>query len=321
MEQIIALDEFAQDTLKGLSSEKKYLFSKYFYDKKGSEIFRDIMRMPEYYLTNCELEIFQTQKEQILSEFKNGGAHFDILELGAGDGLKTKVLLSHFVNRQIDFTYSPIDISGTAVTNLVEDLKDDIPGLQVNGLNGDYFKMLDSFKNNGNPRKIALFLGSNIGNFNDAQTLDFLLKLRNSLNSTDQVFIGFDLKKEENIILKAYNDKAGHTAAFNLNLLVRINRELGADFNIDNFYHHEVYDNLSGRAESFLISNTTQEVHIKMLGMTFPFLRDEKIYTEMSQKYDLQMIENLADKTGFQIVRNYVDKRQYFMNSLWKLKS
>jgi dimethylhistidine N-methyltransferase len=321
MEQIIALDEFARDTLKGLSSENKYLFSKYFYDKKGSEIFQDIMRMPEYYLTDCEMEIFQTQKEQILSEFKNGGAHFDLLELGAGDGLKTKVLLSHFVNQQIDFTYSPIDISISAVTNLVEDLRYDIPGLQVNGLSGDYFKMLGSFNNNGNLRKVALFLGSNIGNFNDAQAVDFLVKLRNSLKDSDQVFIGFDLKKKENIILEAYNDKAGHTAAFNLNLLVRINRELGADFNIDNFYHQELYDNFSGKAESFLISKIPQEVHIKMLDKTFSFRKDEKIYTEMSQKYDLQMIESLADKTGFQIVRNYVDKRQYFMNSLWKLKS
>ncbi len=318
---ITQLSDFAIDTLEGLASNPKSLSSKYFYDDRGSAIFQDIMRMPEYYLTDCELEIFQTHKNEILQEFKNGGAHFEVLELGAGDGLKTKVLLSHFVNQQIDFTYSPIDISGLAVNNLVDDLRLRIPGLKVNGLIGDYFNMLSSFKNNGSPRKVALFLGSNIGNLTKNQSVDFLSKLKESLNQTDQLFIGFDLKKRGNIILDAYNDKTGHTSAFNLNLLTRINRELKADFILDHFYHQEFYDEYSGRAESFLISTTKHEVTIEALDRVFNFEKEERIFMEMSQKYDIELIQELAEKSGFEIVRNFVDKRQYFMNSLWKLKN
>lgn len=313
-------NEFLQDTLKGLSSNPKYLSSKYFYDERGSKIFQDIMRMPEYYLTDCELEIFKTQQDKILNEFKNGSDGFDVLELGAGDGMKTKVLLKHFVNKKVKFTYSPVDISGTVINNLIKDLQKEIPDLNVEGLKGDYFKMISSFKDKISKRKIILFLGSNIGNFTQDQSLDFLVKLKNSMNKNDLLFIGFDLKKDESIIIDAYNDPTDHTATFNLNLLHRINRELGANFKEDNFYHKEVYDAKSGKAESFLISKVEQTVTIKKSNKEFTFYKGEKIFTEMSQKFDISMIEELAERSGFKIVRNYFDKRQYFMNSLWRLK-
>lgn len=313
-------NEFLQDTLKGLSSNPKYLSSKYFYDEKGSKIFQDIMRMPEYYLTDCELEIFKTQQQEILNDFTNGPDGFDVLELGAGDGMKTKVLLKHFVKQKANFTYSPVDISGTVICELIKDFKNEIPDLHVEGLKGDYFKMISSFKYKISKRKIVLFLGSNIGNFPLEQSIDFLRKLKKSMNINDLLFIGFDLKKDESLILDAYNDASGHTAAFNLNLLYRINREMDADFIPDNFYHEEVYDTKSGKAESFLISKQEQSVIIKKLNTTFFFAEGEKIFTEMSQKFSINMIEEFAEKSGFEIVRNYFDKRQYYMNSLWKLK-
>lgn len=320
MEQVIQLTDFATDTLEGLTAVPKYLSSKYFYDKRGSKIFQDIMHMPEYYLTDCELEIFKTQKQDILNDFAGEKIKFELVELGAGDGLKTKILLSHFLNCKADFKYTPVDISGEAVKNLVADLNYEIPGLQVNGRIGDYFELIRDFNVNGQAKRIILFLGSNIGNFNEQKSLDFLNRLRMVLNPQDQIFIGFDLKKDPEVILRAYNDPHGYTASFNLNLLRRINDELNGNFELLKFKHHEVYDPQNGTARSFLVSREKQSVFIGTLNKTIHFEKWETVFTEMSQKYDLQMINLLAEKSGFEVVRNYFDKRLYFVNSLWKLK-
>ena len=320
MEQVATLTEFANDTLEGLSANSKYLSSKYFYDTRGSRIFQDIMQMPEYYLTDCELEILRTRKQEILEAFAEKDARYNLIELGAGDGLKTKVLLSHLHDQNAIFEYTTIDISEEAVKNLVANLKQEIPGIKINGRVGDYFQLMEKISHNNHSKKILLFLGSNIGNFNKTQSLIFLKKLNFQMQSGDLLFIGFDLKKDKEIILKAYNDPHGHTAAFNLNLLQRINDELNADFDLDNFKHIEVYDPESGTAKSKLISLKKQEVIIHNLNKIISFEEGESIFMEMSQKYDMQMIMDLADKSGFEIVRNLYDKRQYFINSLWKLK-
>ena len=320
METLTILTEFAQDTLVGLSASPKYLFSKYFYDTKGSRIFQDIMQMPEYYLTDCELEIFETEKQEIFETFTGKDAQYNLIELGAGDGLKTKILLSHFHDQNAFFEYTPIDISEGAVKILVTDLEREIPGIKINGKVGDYFLLMEEINRYDHTKKIILFLGSNIGNFNENESLSFLNKLKSVMQSGDLLFIGFDLKKDQDIILKAYNDPHGHTAAFNLNLLQRINDELNADFNLHNFRHIEVYDPKSGTAKSNLISLKKQEVKIHDLNKTISFEDGESIFMEISQKYDMEMIMYFADKSGFEIVRNFYDKRQYFVNSLWKLK-
>jgi dimethylhistidine N-methyltransferase len=321
MEQISNNTEFLKDVLEGLSSEQKYLSSKYFYNDEGSKIFQDIMRMPEYYLTDCELEIFTSFKQEILNDFEIKDGRFELLELGAGDGLKTKILLSHFLEQKIDFKYLPIDISQDAVQTLVDELKTELPDLKVDGLIGDYFDLIGDIEVNGYLKKIVLFLGSNIGNFNNQTSVDFFTHLKAVLNPQDQVFIGFDMMKDSNVILNAYNDPHGHTSAFNLNLLQRINDDLGGNFNIEHFKHEEFYDETSGTASSYLISLKKQKIEISGLNSSFLFQKGESIFMEMSQKYDLEMIDELASKTGFEVVRNYFDKRQYFVNSLWKLKS
>ena len=321
MEQISNNTEFLKDVLEGLSSVQKYLSSKYFYNDEGSKIFQDIMRMPEYYLTDCELEIFTSFKQEILNDFEIKDGRFELLELGAGDGLKTKILLSHFLEQKIDFKYLPIDISQDAVQTLVDELKTELPDLKVDGLIGDYFDLIGDIEVNGYLKKIVLFLGSNIGNFNNQTSVDFFTHLKAVLNPQDQVFIGFDMMKDSNVILNAYNDPHGHTSAFNLNLLQRINDDLGGNFNIEHFKHEEFYDETSGTASSYLISLKKQKIEISGLNSSFLFQKGESIFMEMSQKYDLEMIDELASKTGFEVVRNYFDKRQYFVNSLWKLKS
>lgn len=319
MDRITAITEFAADTLKGLSSSPKSLSSKYFYDTGGSKIFEDIMRMPEYYLTDCEAEIFERHKQDITKEFSTTGKGLELIELGAGDGYKTKILLSHMMMQNIDFAFIPIDISESAVHKLQLDLCRNLPGLKVEGLHGDYFKLISGL--DGVRPKVVLFLGSNIGNFSYSESLSFLEQLHSILNEGDKMLIGFDLIKDPEIILKAYNDPNGYTAAFNLNLLCRINDELDANFNTDHFFHREIYDPQTGAAKSYLISEKKQTVHIRQLDQTFHFMKEEKIFMEISQKYDIPMIEDLADKSGFEIITHLYDSRKWFVDSLWRVKS
>ncbi len=314
------LTDIAEDTFKGFSASPKFHYSKYFYDDRGSKIFQDIMNMPEYYLTNCEEEIFMDQKQDIFQSFNPGNERFDVIELGAGDGMKTKILLKYFKNKNANFTFMPIDISEEAVNILVNDLSKNFPQINVDPKIGDYFQMMEEINSYDSAPKIILFLGSNIGNYNESESIDFFSHLRRVMNQGDKLFIGFDLKKDPKIILDAYDDPHGHTAAFNLNLLQRLNDELGANFNLEQFKHQEVYDPQTGTAKSFLISLVKQSAYIQGLEKSFEFDQWETIYTEMSQKYDLKMIVSFADRCGFEIVRNFTDSRQYFMNSLWKLK-
>lgn len=317
MEQLI-LTSFAKDCLDGLMADQKYLSSKYFYDKRGSEIFQDIMRMPEYYLTDCELEIFQQQKEDIYSAFSTNSSTLELVELGAGDGLKTKILLSHFLDQNLDFEYAPIDISESAVHQLINELKNKFPNLRTRALIGDYFHLLEELNHQDIP-KVLMFLGSNIGNFSWNEAVSFLSQLRSQMKNQDQLFIGFDLKKDPQIILKAYSDPHGHTAAFNLNLLNRINKELVANFDLSSFKHLETYDQESGATKSYLISQKKQTVDLSKLDEQIYFEKGESIFMEVSQKYDEGMISDLAHTSGFKVSQNFYDSRQYYINSLWVL--
>lgn len=308
---------FAEDVNKGLSSKNKYLESKYFYDDKGDQLFQKIMGLSEYYLTDCEFEILFENRDVYREYFQNTRTSFSLIELGAGDGLKTKILLRHFYQHNTDFTYLPIDISGNVLSLLQKDLRDELPGLHMQTFQGDYFDALKNLNATNSNRKVILFLGSTIGNFAHEQAIDFLQKLNENMNPDDQLLIGFDLKKDPRIILRAYDDEDGVTRAFNLNLLERINRELGGEFNTDNFYHYPTYDPVTGETKSFLISKRAQDVYIRGLQKNFHFHMGEPIFMEISQKYDLENIRNLASKTGFKIEDNFFDTRKFYTNSLW----
>lgn len=320
MEQQTIVSELATDTLKGLSSKPKYLLSKYFYDDEGSRIFQDIMQMPEYYLTNCEHEIFTMQKEQIINAFMKKSSAFEIIELGSGDGLKTKVLLKSMLNQALNFQYIPVDISQNANKQLVESLAKEMPSLIVNAKTGDFFQVMKKLNGYSDHRKVILFLGSNIGNFSDDETKLFLSQLSAFARKGDQVMIGFDLKKSPDIILKAYDDPHGHTGRFNLNHLIRLNRELGADFDINNFQHYTDYDPQTGAVKSFLVSKKDQLVHVESLEKSFHFKQWETIYMELSRKFDLEIIESLAENHGFRVEKHFTDSRNYFVDSLWVKK-
>lgn len=309
---------FAEDVLAGFTSTPKTLSSKYFYDDEGSRLFMEIMKLPEYYLTRSELEIFTSQTAGIFEAFSPETDGFDLIELGAGDGTKTAVLIDHFLNRGADFTYLPIDISQEALDALAAKFRREFPDLLITTRTGDYFRILETLKNGAGRRKILMFLGSNIGNFNRAQSLDFFKQLRGVMNANDLLFTGFDLQKDPHVIINAYDDAQGVTAAFNLNLLKRINRELGANFDLENFSHYAVYRPVECAARSFLISREKQSVYIEALGRSFDFEQWEAIFMEISQKYSLSMIENLAAESGFQIEKNFFDSQNFYTDSLWK---
>lgn len=312
------LTQFAEDVLRGLSSTPKSLSSKYFYDDEGSRLFQEIMKLPEYYLTGCENEIFTEQTDAIFRSFANSGSGFDLIELGAGDGTKTAVLVDHFLKQNADISYSPIDISQEALDFLTAKFHSEFPDLRIDARNGDYFGILQSLKNGGGRRKVILFLGSNIGNFSREQSVSFFRHLREVMNPNDLLFIGFDLQKDPHVIANAYDDSSGVTAAFNLNLLKRLNRELAADFDLDKFTHYANYRPIDGSARSYLISRERQTVRIEALNRSFEFDAWEAVFMEISQKYSLQMIESLAAESGFEIKQNFFDSRDYYCDSLWR---
>lgn len=309
------MNQFAKDVLDGLSTTPKTLSSKYFYDKKGDQLFQQIMALEDYYLTRSEYSIFEKNKEAILSSFNSGADKFNLVEFGAGDGYKTKVLLRHFIKNSADFTYMPIDISGNVLRMLETSLLEELPDLQVEGIQNDYFKALDKLHDSP-ARNIVLFLGSNIGNFTGDQAVQFLKQLNESLKTDDLLFIGFDLKKDPEVVLDAYNDREGVTAAFNLNLLTRINDELSGSFDLSKFKHAPIYNPLTGTTSSFLVSTEKQVVEV--MDSAIQFDAWEAIRMEISQKYDQKMIKGLAADSGFEIVGDFTDKQNYFLNSVWK---
>lgn len=312
------LTQFAEDVLRGLSSTPKQLSSRYFYDDEGSRLFMKIMELPEYYLTRAEYGIFMEQANKIYLAFTNGAPEIDLIELGAGDGTKTAVLIEHFLDKGLDFTYSPIDISQEANDALSAKFGENFPGLRIRPFTGNYFHVLSSLTNGNGRRKVLMFLGSNIGNFLREQALDFFRKLRAVMSENDRLFIGFDMQKDPRVIVRAYDDPAGVTAAFNLNLLERINRELGGNFALSKFSHYAQYRPVECAARSFLISREKQTVTIDALNRSFDFEQWEPIFMEISQKYTRPMIEELAVESGFKIETDFFDAENFYVDSLWR---
>lgn len=309
---------FRMDVLEGLNKTPKKLSSKYFYDKKGDELFQQIMNLPEYYLSRCELDIFKNKTGELADLIvPKNGEPFDLIELGAGDALKSTFLLEYLTDQNLEFTYMPIDISGNILNVLLENLSDKIPKLEIEFLEGEYHEMLQKAMSISSRKKVVLFLGSNIGNMDVQEALDFCKFLYENLASEDIVLIGFDLQKNPHIILDAYNDKTGITAAFNLNLLARINRELGADFNLRNFQHYQTYDPETGACRSFLISLCDQKVHID--NQIIDFNENEFIDMEISQKFTESDIDTLRNSIGFKKVGEVKDSKNWFVDSVWKV--
>lgn len=307
------INSFRKDVVRGLCAEQKYLSSKYFYDEKGSRIFQEIMQLEEYYLPECETEILVQQSGQILNQI-----HFDeldVIELGAGDGTKTVVFLEKAVQMGKEITYFPMDISADILVVNQQHVRKRLKDLAVVPLAGDYFVTIKELKRREKPR-LVMFMGSNIGNYQGEKAIEFIRFINDFLNPGDFFLMGVDLKKNPHVIRAAYNDEGGVTKRFNLNLLERINRELGGDFELKAFEHYGVYNPLDGEALSFLVSLEDQDVHIG--NQTFHFDEYETIHTEISQKYSLKELDQMAVKTGFSWDRHFTDSKGYYSLSLFR---
>ena len=307
------------DLLSGFSKKNKAIPSKYFYDDNGSALFNRITTHPDYYLTRCELEILDKAKHKIADLF--GKNPFNLVELGPGEGIKTELLIDHCLENKMNFTYIPIDISYQYLKEIVDKLDRHQPKIPLLPIHSDYFNGLKWLNLDSNTCNLALFLGSSIGNFSMSGAEEFLCHLRENLHLNDYALIGFDLRKDIDLLQRAYDDSDGITRAFNLNLLHRMNNALGANFDISKFHHYATYNVAIGAMESYLISLEPQTVNINALNTSFNFEAFEAIHVECSYKYTLAQIEALAQRSGFKMVENFFDSQGYFVDSLWQAQS
>lgn len=301
------MTELARHVAEGLARTPKALSSMYFYDDAGSRLFQQIMALPEYYPTRAEFAIFREHGAAIGAALgATAGGPFTLVELGAGDGAKTQLLLRELLAADSDFTYAPVDISAGAMGGLVAALARELPALRVVPVVESYAAALKQLRTQPG-RKAVLFLGSNIGNFGPVERLDFLRQLAAPLGADDRLLIGFDLQKDPRRIRAAYDDAQGITAAFNLNLLTRLNRELGADFDLARWQHYTDYEPLTGAVRSFLVSTEAQAVCFAALEETVAFAAWEVIHTENSYKFTRSQIEVLAAEAGLRVVDFFTD--------------
>lgn len=307
---------FLNDVLAGLQQNPKILSSKYFYDEVGSKIFQEIMDMPSYYLPKAELDIIHSQSKAIASHFRS--KKVDLIELGAGDGRKMVHFVKILSKSTAELNYIPLDISSSILKVNRDLFEQEIPEIHVKPLAGDFFQTLPEIEDNTHTR-IVLFLGSNIGNFRKEKAIEFLGFVGDHLQQGDFFLLGVDLKKHPRTIRNAYDDPGGITKRFNLNLLKRINRELNGDFDLQAFDHYATYHPITGASESFLISLQQQTVQIG--DHDFQFEKNETIQTEISQKYDFPMLENLASESGYTIDSIYKDTDEQFAWVLMKVAS
>jgi dimethylhistidine N-methyltransferase len=294
---------FASDVIDGLSQHPKRLSPKYFYDATGSELFEQITLLPEYYPTRTELGILRDRGSEIAAILPKGAA---LVEFGAGATTKVRLLL----NECAFGAYVPVDISGDFLKAQADTLRRDFPGLDVYPVTADFtapFALPEPVQ--AIPR-VGFFPGSTLGNFEPHEACAFLRSARDILGEGAEMVIGVDLEKDERVLYEAYNDAAGVTARFNLNVLVRINRELGGNFDISAFTHRAIYNRDRHRIEMHLISRKAQTV--RMLGRSFSFRAGETIHTESSYKYSLERFTALAQGSGWKPLKSWTDAASMF---------
>lgn len=293
---------FYEDTKHGLQQQQKSLASKYFYNPEGDRLFQQIMALEEYYPSRCEAEILREQAGSIVRP----QGPFDLIELGAGDGTKTVHLLRHLSPD----SYIPVDISGHILGELQCALKAQLPDLDVTPVQGEYLPALQKAVRLSSRHKVVLFLGANIGNFTPFEAAAFCTAVRRLLAPGDTFIVGFDLKKDPRIIQQAYDDSLGVTRLFNLNLLKRINNELGADFAIRQFEHYCSYDPITGACKSYLVSLCDQLVSFPDYQVRLE--RGECVWTEISQKYSRHEITQMMTHAGYKVENILTDRKDWF---------
>jgi L-histidine N-alpha-methyltransferase len=303
---------FRDDVAHGLQQPQKTIPPKYFYDEYGSLLFEEICQQPEYYLTRTEAAILKSHAAEMIE----AAGDCAIIELGSGSSVKTRLLLDECQRRGYLTQYIPIDISASMLEAAARSLTTEYPRLRIEALAADYVTGLSALPSA--LRRLVLFLGSNLGNFSLAEQDQLFARLTTALHPGDFLLIGLDLRKPITIIEPAYNDAAGVTAAFNLNLLQRMNRELQADFNLSTFSHIAFYNREHHQIEMHLRSECDQQVTIRDLGLRTPFQQGETIHTEISRKFDLDNVTAHLSRFGFQLRRHWTDVRAWFAVCLFQ---
>src|SRR5829696_679178 len=307
------LTGLAEDVHKGLSAHPKRFLPKYFYDELGSQLFEAICLLPEYYLTRAENEILQKYAGEIVSALHGEKT---LVEMGSGSASKTQLVIEALLRRQKDLVFMPVDISASALESSSRILLQSYPQLKIEAYAADYFAGLAELGKKPRTRTLALFLGSNISNFDRDEALRFLRAMRSVLNEGDALLLGADLKKDPAVLEAAYNDALGVTSAFNLNVLARINRELDASFDLRAFRHVAFYNEEMGRIEIYIESLVEQTVRIEKLDLEIHFSAGELIHTENSYKYDIAGIAQLAASTSFELSHTWTDSQERFSSNL-----
>jgi L-histidine Nalpha-methyltransferase len=298
------LTALAGDVRAGLTSSPKRLPCRYFYDHEGSLLFEAICRLPEYYLPQAERESLLRGAAEIVACCPPGAV---LIELGSGSATKTRILIEALLRQQAALRYIPIDISRTTLEESSQGLLRDYPALDVTAIACEYQDGLARLNGEADAPKLVLWLGSNIGNLDRAEAAQFLGRVGGLMSAADRLLVTIDLRKDQATLHRAYDDSRGVTARFNLNLLTRINRELGGHFDLETFRHRAVYNEEPGRIEMYLVSTRSQEVPIDVLEIEVPFGEGEAIHTEDSYKYSLSEIDALAEAADLSIERQWFD--------------
>ena len=306
--ELIALSPFAEDVQLGLSSSPKTLPCKLFYDQPGSALFEQITRLPEYYPTRTELEILCHRGAEIADEVRPTIA---VVELGSGTAAKTITLLQAFSRRQMRVPYFPVDISPAALAEARDRVESQCTRVSVRPVVADFSHGF-SFLRNIPGRKLVLYLGSSIGNFDPGPAVEMLSQIRSQLAPSDALLLGTDLVKDAAILVPAYDDAQGVTAQFNKNILARLNRELGANFDLDCFRHIARWNSEKSRMEIYLESLRPQVVHIALLNFHIQLANGERIHTENSYKYSMPMVRQMLKLSGFSLDATWFDHRTWF---------
>ncbi|WP_420238098.1 L-histidine N(alpha)-methyltransferase [Telmatobacter bradus] len=294
----------------GLTAQLKRLPAWLFYDAAGSQLFERITELPEYYLTRVERTIFARTSDEFFAGFGQNAVR--ITELGAGSADKTRLILAAALRRQPSVVYEPVDVSATALDAARERIERELPAVRVAPCVADYTHAFELSAIGAQEHRLLLFIGSSLGNFDPAEAAALLHNVRAALRPGDCFLLGVDLVKDECVLLSAYDDAAGVTAAFNKNMLVRLNRELGADFDLASFAHRAVWNAAAQRMEMHLESRVAQSIHIAALDLTVCFAKAERLHTENSYKYQPGEAEQMLVRSGFTPLQCWMDPRQWF---------
>jgi dimethylhistidine N-methyltransferase len=308
----VLISPIAEEVLRGLSVSERKLPPKLFYDAEGSRLFDGITETPEYYPTRTERALLREYAGEMVQQ---AGNNLTLVELGAGSASKTQVLIQALLRRQLRAEFYPVDVSSSALQGALATLNGHFPRLRVSPIVADYTHRIPDLKSLPG-RKLVLFIGSTIGNFEPDEAREFLQNVRHSLDPGDALLIGFDLIKKAEILNAAYNDAQGVTAAFNKNMLAHINRELGGNFDLSAFAHVAFWNRRKSRIEMHLQSLADQTVQIAALGRSFQFKKGERIHTENSYKFNTVSIQRLLRSSGFKLEKHWTDSKGWFCEAL-----